>query len=186
MPYQPLIPLATDKKSVSQGDIKNNFTLLEDTYNGINNKIILKEQAVSPASAVNQMALYTKVNAHGVTSLFVLPETGAGNEVDITTAHHAVNGWCLLPCGILMLWAYTTVGPSPANVTYTYASDVTFPGFNPALPYPHNAQVTPYVTPPSTPPNSPLSITAISNTYITIHNASSKALGVYISIIGSK
>lgn len=123
MSYQPLIPLATDKKSKSQADIKENFTLLEDTYNGINEKLVLKEQAASPATAANQMALYTK-DVAGITAMFIRPE-GSGTEVDFTTAVKANNGWCKLPCGIIFLWFLV---PSVTNsTTYNFSTYMTVP-----------------------------------------------------------
>jgi hypothetical protein len=107
MAYQKDIPQATDQLSQSQADILGNFQALGPLVNGINNYIILPEQATSPATLVNQMALYTK-DVGGFTALFLKPENSAspaGPERDITTIVGNANGNCItLPSGIKVQW----------------------------------------------------------------------------------
>lgn len=100
MAWQPLKPAASDIKKISQGDIQGNFYALDNVYNGINNFIKLNEQGAAPATAVSQMALYTKAVA-GVSALFLRNEN-SGTEVDMTTAGKTTTGWFVLPCGIIV------------------------------------------------------------------------------------
>lgn len=136
MPYLPLIPLPGDKKKISQADIKNNFTLLEDTYNGINEKIVLKEQAVKPTLAANQMALYTK-EIGAISAMFLEKEDGT--EVDFTTSIKSIAGWCKLPCGIIHVWF--PVGNVTNGTTYSFATYFA-PGTLPTITQAHHIQVT--------------------------------------------
>lgn len=121
MPYLPNIPQPTDQLSQSQADILGNFQALDPIVNGINNFIKLPEQGVGPATAVNQMALYTK-DVGGVTAMFIRPENtlAGGAEVDFTTAVKAADGWTRLPSGILLKWGTATItaGSNPLLVAY--------------------------------------------------------------------
>jgi hypothetical protein len=118
MPYQPAIPQPGTLLSQSQVDILNNFQELNNVYLGVNNYISLPRQAVAPAAAANQISMYTQ-DVGGVTSLFILPETGAGAAVNITTALKAANGWCRLPCGIQLVWGSVPVN-GHNNATFTF------------------------------------------------------------------
>lgn len=136
MPYHSNIPLPGDAKSVSQGQILDNFTYLNDLVLGKNNFIILPEQAAAPATTATQMALYTK---HvGAKPAMFLRELSSGTEVDFTTASKAASGWCRLPCGIVLLWF--NVGSVTNGVTYNFP--VMAPVLLPALTAVHSAQVT--------------------------------------------
>ena len=113
MSWQPTKPQAGDAKNISQGDVQGNFLALNNIYNGINNFIILPEQAASPATAINQMALFTKA-VGGVSAMFLRNEN-SGASVDFTTALKADPGWCQLPCGIQIFWGNVAVGNFPAG-----------------------------------------------------------------------
>lgn len=123
MPYHNNIPLPGDAKSVSQGQILDNFQYLNDLVLGVNNFIILPEQAAAPATTATQMAIYTK---HvGAKPAMFLRELSSGTEVDFTTAGKADPGWCRLPCGILMKWGQvglSNVGSQP--VTYPLGAGI--------------------------------------------------------------
>jgi hypothetical protein len=123
MPYHSTIPQPGDAKSVSQGQILDNFTYLNDLVLGKNNFIILPEQAAAPATTATQMALYTK---HvGAKPAMFLRELSSGTEVDFTTAGKTDPGWCKLPCGIIMKWGQ--VGLSNAGsqpVVYPVAAGI--------------------------------------------------------------
>jgi hypothetical protein len=102
MAYFPNIPQPGDAKATSQGQILANFQHLNDLVLGINNFILLPEQAAAPATAATQMALYTK-HVGADTAMFIRNHT-SGAEVDITTAGKTTTGWCVLPCGIIVKW----------------------------------------------------------------------------------
>lgn len=116
MPYFSAIPQPGDAKSVSQGQILANFTYLNDLVLGVNNFIILPEQAAAPATTATQMALYTKHVGAGP-AMFLRNHT-SGTEVDFTTATLADPGWCRLPCGAKMAWGKISI---TSGNTYNFA-----------------------------------------------------------------
>jgi hypothetical protein len=126
MPYHSAIPQAGDAKSVSQGQILDNFTYLNDLVLGVNNFIILPEQAAAPATGATQMALYTK---HvGASPAMFLRNHTSGTEVNFTTAEKAQAGYCILPCGIKMYWNYIAINNGVTN--HNYATIGGFPAFS--------------------------------------------------------
>ena len=180
MPYYNNIPQAGDAKSASQPLILANFQYLNDLVLGKNNFILFTpEQAAAPATGALEMALYTK-HVGAVPAMFI--NSAADGEVDFTTAHKATNGWCQLPCGLLMLWFRTTaVAVHNANTVFTYAVEVpTFPGFG-AIPY--FSQITPiYVA-----GNAPLYNNGLAQATVTIRNSSgANDMRAYVFIIGIK
>lgn len=116
MPYHNNIPLPGDAKSVSQGQILDNFQYLNDLVLGKNNFILLERQTVAPAIAATQVGLYNLVS--GAVNTLVIKD-GANAPIDILTAIKAANGACTLPCGIKMAWGkiYITSG-----ATYNFAA----------------------------------------------------------------
>jgi len=77
MVYRKSIPVATEKPSVSQPKIKENFTQLNDQFEvdhtaleestnlGKHKKVTLYEQAADPSTAENEIALYSKESSDG-------------------------------------------------------------------------------------------------------------------------
>jgi hypothetical protein len=172
MPYQANIPNATDLLSKSQADLKNNFIALATIVNPTSKTLTLGNTA-APTVPINTMALYSAAG----NKLHI--KTSAA-DIDITTAGKADDGWCLLPCGILMRWGYFAVGHG-AHATYTFAI-AGFPGFTGV---PFNAQVSAYVSGGAgNEPNSPMSITNITNANVTVYNASSKNQSAYVFVTG--
>ena len=143
MPAYQDIPLATDKLSVSQDDIKNNFlvikALVDVNHNtfaagvspeGKHKFVTMPEQGAAPATLANEGAVYTKVGTAPTarTELFFRRESDGAelNMTSGTTVGGGTKGWSYLPSGILMKWGYksandeddvtfaTELGTSPA------------------------------------------------------------------------
>lgn len=131
MPYHNNIPLPGDAKSVSQGQILDNFQYLNDLVLGKNNFILLERQTVAPAIAATQVGLYNLVS--GAVNTLVIKD-GANAPIDILTAGKANPGWCRLPCGILMKWGQ--VGLSNAG-----SQPVTYPAGAPVFAHVYSVQV---------------------------------------------
>lgn len=174
MPYHNNIPLPGDAKSVSQGQILDNFQYLNDLVLGVNNFIILPEQAAAPATTATQMAIYTK-HVGAKPAMFLRNHT-SGTEVDFTTDSKATDGWCRLPCGTLMLWFSV---PAVTNGA-TYG----FPGTFPAITAVYSAQVTTVYT--GVPLTYPVCYSALTTANITLatKNGAGDA-GAKILVIGS-
>jgi hypothetical protein len=125
MAWNPNIPLPGEAKSVSQGQILDNFTYLNDLVLGVNNFIKLPVQGAAPATTATQMALYTKTV--GAAPAMFLRNHTSGTEVNFTTAEKAQAGYCVLPCGIKMYWNYITINNGATN--HNYATTGGFPAF---------------------------------------------------------
>jgi len=114
-------PDATDLKSQSQRDIKQNFTELNtiisvdhetftSTNAGKHKQVTLTEQAAHPATGEEEIKLYCKKNAEGVESLFIQPADRALGDVgfDITTLTELVDAietkMVILPSGVKLYW----------------------------------------------------------------------------------
>jgi len=119
MAYVADIPQPTDLKSVSQNDILNNFQAIKAAFDinhvtfdladqGKHNYISLPEQAAGPATAANELAVYSKESTlTSVAELFVRKES-SGDEIEFTSATSATPGWTRLPSGILLKWGAST------------------------------------------------------------------------------
>lgn len=135
-PYVSNIPQPGDAKSVSQGQILDNFLYLNDLVLGKNKFILFTpEQAAAPATGALEMSLYTK-HVGAAPAMFI--NSTVGGEVNFTTASKATSGWCRLPCGIVLLW-FNVVAVTNG---VTYAFPVMAPVLFPALTAVHSAQVT--------------------------------------------
>lgn len=145
MAYLPNIPQSTDKLSVSQGNILNNFTILgaiagnsNPSSNSINssagfNWILLASQGAVPPSGASfpagSVALYSApspitsqnelyVNKTNQATVVQIPVTAS--VLSVTSAPVVFsNGWSYLPSGILLKWG--------GNITANGLLTVTFP-----------------------------------------------------------
>lgn len=136
MPYLNNIPTADQRLRDSQPDLLENFACINDLLGvdhiidpwtspatgnqGKHNKVTLPEQADDPATAANEIALYTKAVA-GVTQLFLQPEGVAATTDgrDITSVAWAANqGSTMLPSGLILKWG---TGTTPAGGSLTVA-----------------------------------------------------------------
>ena len=129
MPAYQDIPLATDKLSVSQDDIKNNFlaikALVDVNHNtfaagaspeGKHKKIDFTDLGADPAVVGADVAMYNNGS-----ELFI--KKAAGAAIPLTgAATLADTGTITLPSGLIIKWGRgTTVGVS-AEATITYAT----------------------------------------------------------------
>lgn len=131
MTFQANIPLSTDLISVSQSDIKNNFQALLTSWNvnhvdfnaagaGKHKFVSLPNQAVDPATAVTELALYSKAIS-GLSQLFMRQQSnGTVTQLtgDITNGNP---GSIFLPGGVIIKWGST--GVINDNSTVVFSSD---------------------------------------------------------------
>jgi hypothetical protein len=143
--YQPNIPLATDKPSVSQGDIETNFQVIDeawsidhvplenDTNQGFSNKTSFIAQASDPTPAAGIGALYVKtIAAPGDESLFYVNNDGPVIRVTGPTLD-AKPVYAMIPGGILLQWGTTTFVVSNLGIIISPAGGVV------TLPYSYTA-----------------------------------------------
>jgi len=142
MTYTPGIPNAADLLSVSQGQIKNNFTVLNTAFSenhvgltatgkGKHNACVFPQRTTGPATAATEGALYTKA-AGGSPNLYWRRKS-SGNEIQMTTNHTpsaAANGFTFLPGGLLLQWGVKNAASGGGA-----ANNVTFPTAFSAAPY---------------------------------------------------
>jgi len=138
MAYQPNIPLPTDLLKNSQADIQANFISNSAAFNqnhvdfndanaGKHKFLQMPEQSVSPVTAANEMALYTK-EQDGVSQMFIRRESD-GTEINITNDGLKANpGWARLPNGLIMKWGIVSVSQNTRN-TVILPSGGTIPVF---------------------------------------------------------
>jgi hypothetical protein len=115
MPYKPNKPQVSDYLSVSASDIQNNFSLLGNMLNPDLGTALFPRQLTGAVTAPTTVGLVAResTSSVGETALHFLPQNG-GAAVDFTSAGKAANGWCRLPCGIIMKWGTDTV-PAGSN-----------------------------------------------------------------------
>lgn len=138
MTYDPGIPTGSQYLSDSQPAILENFSQLNTlfainhvTFNdvtavdrGKHTFVTMIEQADSPGTAINEMALYTKEEG-GVTELFLQREdlAAAGADIQMTfgTPSVAANGYTFLPGGLLLQWGSVNATAVGADFTFPIA-----------------------------------------------------------------
>ena len=148
MAYQQNKPEANDLKSQSQADIQGNFaaiqTFLEvnhetfaDANEGKHKHVTFPEQGADPATAADEVAIYSKLSAVTAdTGLFFRKES-SGDVVECTAAVKAASGYTMLPSGLKIAWGIGTINTgsqTSANVTFNSAFSV----------IPYSVQLTPY------------------------------------------
>lgn len=144
-PYNANIPQAPDQLSQSQPAILGNFqaiaTMLPLTVGS--EAVIFPRAAAAPVTGAITVALYgaDSVSSPGTTALFFKNQTPGGVSVDITSYGNTAGniGWCRLPCGIIMKWGVSLVGPNGA-LAATLANGVGIPTIVTLL----SAQITSY------------------------------------------
>lgn len=131
MAYLTTIPAATDVPATSQAQILANFqaikTLVDVNHGtfsaadqGKHKHVSLPEQAASPATAVNEVALFARQSAlTGIAELCIRNENN-GTVYEITSVGI---GWTRLPSGILLKWG-TTVANGATTITFPVAANI--------------------------------------------------------------
>lgn len=123
MAYVSTIPQATDKLSVSQGDLLNNFIAI-DTFVNVNHygfgtadegKHLYIQMPITgspPGTAADEVALYTDTGlTSGNPELWVRRESN-GAQIAFTEAVKTSAGWTMLPSGVLLQWGTGTIDAS--------------------------------------------------------------------------
>lgn len=123
-------PNPNDQLSQSQSDIRNNFldinslvSLNHVTFNmgadsGKHKFLQMPEQLPVPATAANEMALYTKQGSSGLAEMFIRKESN-GIEIEFTNGTLvgglSSTGFTALPSGILLKWGSVAVAAAGAS-----------------------------------------------------------------------
>lgn len=137
MVFNPNIPAATDDPSQSQSQMLTNFNLA-NTYFGVNhvafnaasdqgkhNFSTYVDQGGDPATAVNEIALYSK-DVGGNSTLFLRKENnGAVVQMSNLNPVSAANGYTFLPGALLLQWGTATLialGDTTVNFPITFSA----------------------------------------------------------------
>lgn len=135
MSYNPNIPQSSDIPSQSQGEMLTNFQQLNTVFDvdhvpfndsttanrGKHDKSTYIELSANPATAADEMALYSKASG-GNTRLFMRQE-GSGTVIQLSGKDPSSGntGTTFLPGGLILAWGRLTavsgVGNVVANVT---------------------------------------------------------------------
>lgn len=137
MTYTPGIPAPTDRPSVSQGQIRTNFTQLNTIFadnhyafndatvalRGKHRTVILQQQAADPATTAQQGALYTKEYSSSPNLYWRRKSSG---DAILMTANYtplkAEDGYTFLPGGLLLQWGNDHVnGELNTNINFPVA-----------------------------------------------------------------
>jgi hypothetical protein len=127
MAYQSSIPNATDRISVSQGDIKGNFQALASWGNGYGN---FTNQSGAQAAAGNDITMYNLTSSiTGLPALFL--NNAAGQISEFTSTQTGVfalasQSWTQLPSGVIVKWGNIS---STALGTNTITFNPAYPAF---------------------------------------------------------
>lgn len=126
MAYQANIPQATDKLSVSQADLLNNFIEI-DTFVGVNHygfgvadqgKHLYIQMPITgspPGTAADETGLYTDTGLTSGNPELWFRRHSNGSQIAFTEAVFASAGWTRLPSGILLQWGTGTIDNTGAD-----------------------------------------------------------------------
>ena len=156
MAFLPLIPQPTDRISVSQGNILNNFTILGsiagntnpsssslNTTAGFNWVYLPPNGAIPPSMASfpsGNIGLYSAANSvTGQNELYinktnqatVVQVAATASSLSVTSAPaNGSSGWSYLPSGVLMKWGQTTAINASDPFPFLYPTGANIPAFN--------------------------------------------------------
>jgi hypothetical protein len=140
--YQPGIPTGTVDLDVDYLNLQNNFSQAnttmgvnhypfdDGTVNNGKHKFVGMPVTTTPATAVNEGALYFKTIASG-TALFMVRDNNLGTDVQLTTAsvgnvNSSSRGYTWLPGGLFMQWGTVASPGSSGSVTFSAGGGVAF------------------------------------------------------------
>lgn len=137
MAYTSNVPQATQKISQTQPLIQDNFMAIATAFNlnhgnfddpnqGKHEFLQMPEQSSAPATAVNEMGLYTKESSLTSQSEMFIRKENNGQEIEFTSFLGAANGWTRLPSGILLKWGQ---GSGTGNHSINFPTGATIPVF---------------------------------------------------------
>jgi hypothetical protein len=117
MAFNPNIPQPSDTLSQSQMDILANFQAIAPLFDqGIQPFVILPEQGSAPATAIDEIALYSK-DVSGTPQLFMRQQSN-GAEFNFTSSSGGDNGWSYLPSGLLIKWGGAAINSTGASINF--------------------------------------------------------------------
>lgn len=129
MAYQSNIPLATDRLSVSQGDLLGNFQALATLVLPNSGTVTFVNQGVAPTVPANQQTLYAKIptstSVSTLSELNIIKTSFSGDVTIPFTASVLSNvaaadllnpGWFYLPCGLLVKWGRSVIGSGAITI----------------------------------------------------------------------
>lgn len=108
----------------------NNFQINHvnpnDANGGKHTKVQMIEQGADPATAINEMAMYTK-DVAGNTRTFLRQENN-GDPIQLSgiSPLAAANGYTFLPGGLMIQWGQITTSAKTAVINFTPAFDTVF------------------------------------------------------------
>lgn len=119
MSYQSSIPLASDLISVSQNDIKNNFTAIGTAFpvNHVNFNssgagkhtfVEMPIQTADPAGASGEFTIFSKSNGSTNELFYKRNNEGTSYQLSGTNPSVTTNGYTFLPGNLLMQWNFLT------------------------------------------------------------------------------
>jgi hypothetical protein len=143
MTFTPGIPNTGQSLGFTKDPIRNNFAVLRSTIAtnhidvnlsgaGKHNLAEFVEQSTSPATSVDECALYAK-QAQSVAQLFLQKESQLSGASDVqmsrldTGVKAAVNGYSFLPGGVIIQWGIGAFVGNASNVNVLFVtSNVNF------------------------------------------------------------
>lgn len=164
-----IIPLVGQNLANTRDNIRNNFTFIDNGFavnhvelnsgadSGKHKFVTMPEQGSSPATLVNEMAMFTRQSPDSSQTEACIRRESNGTVYEFTIATRAQNGWTRLPSGIIMLWGFRNANLNAgANLQLLNSANfANFPGFSDV----YNVQITPVST----------------NTTIVVQNSASNA-----------
>lgn len=136
--YNPNIPQASDKLSVSQGDLLNNMGALEALIDvnhidfgsvgaGKHFFVEFPVPGSTPVTVANEIGLFSRAspygtNAYGANSpQLVIQQQSGGLFYEFSSYGSDANGlWTVLPSGMLLKWGQNQISATP-NQTFSFS-----------------------------------------------------------------
>lgn len=137
MAYNANIPQATDRISISQGDILNNFIAINafvdtnhygfgDPNQGKHRYVQIPEVA-APANTASTASIYAAVGATSTrTELVFKRSSNSGGApfdnalIPFTEAVFNSNGWTMLPSGMILQWGHNTQAGGASSTNFNF------------------------------------------------------------------
>lgn len=122
MAYQNNIPQPSDRLSISQAELLNNFAAIQTLIDinhysfaspneGKHLYLQLPEHA-APTTAANEAGLYAAVGPVSTVTELVFRRESNGASIFFTEGSLVTNGWTRLPSGLLMQWGTASISDS--------------------------------------------------------------------------
>ena len=132
------VPLAIQTLNATQNPIRVNFQTIDAAFaidhvpytaagQGRHNKVSLPVQGAAPATAADEVALFSAVGINGNTEL-CFRRVNSGAIVQCTARLLGAVGWTRLPSGILIKWGNVVPGVA-GQAVHAFPVGVTIPVF---------------------------------------------------------